>query len=262
LFLFHFQWFFVFFLCIALHCETDQFETVVVVVVVFVLFFFVAQAGETWTSRFTHCNLEAGKRYEYRIIAVNRYGMSEPSAMRSFTTLSAGYREPPAPEQAPVCVNSTENSIEIKWFPPMAASQAVLTMFTVEASFGRNDSHRVWGVVFEGLDLSVNITSLAPGTVANFRVRSVSAGGSSFLTSPSVECHSLPKPADPPLPVVVSEYKSVHVQVFPKRKIFFLSSHLQLNGTREYCFVHIVLVFVHRQSVQHSLVRQGMELPC
>ena len=53
----------------------------------------------------------------------------------------------------------------------------------------------------QGLALHANITGLAPGTIAHFRVRAVSAGGVSQNPSPVAICESLPRIPDPPLPV-------------------------------------------------------------
>jgi len=99
-------------------------------------------------------------------------------------------------------VSSTENSIQVAWNAPQAKSSAVISGFILEASFGDNSTHQVFGAIFEKLAITANITQLPPGLVVYVRVRVESAGGESEA-SPVGVCETRPLVPDvPPAPVV------------------------------------------------------------
>jgi hypothetical protein len=75
--------------------------------------------------------LEEGCKYEFRVMAENSLGQSEPLITSESITAKWPFN-PPGLTGVPVCTDHTENSIKIAWQKPKTDGGTPLIGYTVE----------------------------------------------------------------------------------------------------------------------------------
>ncbi|XP_060892969.1 titin-like [Labrus mixtus] len=125
--------------------------------------------------------LHEGCEYEFRVIAENAAGLSEPSSPCPLT-LAEDPTFLPSPPAKPIIVDSSRCSITLSWNKPLFDGGAAVTGYKVEYRKSTEDD---WAVGAHNTDKTeFAVTGLTPGAVYIFIVRSVNKIG---ISEPSPE---------------------------------------------------------------------------
>ncbi len=132
-----------------------------------------SQDGESWTAigpgleftpggwSFIDPNIDSGTTYYYRVVALTPEGLSSTSEIQSLTTRSETIASPAG-------LNLTVRSssqIDVTWEPVPEA-----TFYRLERAVAGTDQ---WSTVYQGTGTAFSNTSLAAGTVYEYRVTAV-----------------------------------------------------------------------------------------
>ncbi|KAG9509578.1 Twitchin [Fragariocoptes setiger] len=162
-------------------------------------------------------HLSPGKRYEFRVMAENLYGVSEPLQTDHAVLAKSPYNVPGAPG-APEPIETTDNSITIGWQKPRDDGGAPITSYLVQkrrkrkakratpaAGAGNDDSKDDdggddWTDVGEarGPDAtSLKVGKLASGDEYEFRVAAINEAGQGAFSGASGAIKAQPAPSAP-----------------------------------------------------------------
>ena len=121
--------------------------------------------------------LEPGKKYHFRVKAVNDEGEGEPLETDG-AILAKNPFDPPAPPGLPEFVDWNENMVKLKWDPPIRDGGSPITGYIIEMvdRYGSNFTKcaEVKGNVCQGV-----VNNLEEGNRYEFRVRAVNKAGQS-----------------------------------------------------------------------------------
>ncbi len=111
--------------------------------------------------------LEEGKDYEFRVMAENKEGLSEPLLVEDSVRAKWPF-DPPGVPGTPECTGHTENSISLKWERPVSDGGSPITGYVVEKKEEGSDK---WVPVAEKLnDTELTVRGLQEGKKYEFRV--------------------------------------------------------------------------------------------
>jgi len=111
--------------------------------------------------------LEEGKDYEFRVMAENKEGVSEPLVVEDSVRAKWPF-DPPGVPGTPECFGHTENSISIKWERPVNDGGTPITGYVVEKKEEGSDK---WTPVTDKLqDTELTVRNLQEGKKYEFRV--------------------------------------------------------------------------------------------
>ncbi|XP_055385446.1 twitchin isoform X34 [Condylostylus longicornis] len=145
----------------------------------------------TWTKVSSYCttpfvrvrNLAIGREYEFRVVAENQYGQSDPAVTEEPIRARHPFDVPGAPG-TPRGIDSTEDSITITWTKPRHDGGSPITGYVVEK---RLLSDNNWTKATHAL--CTDTTCKVPGLIGNqqyeFRVSAVNAAGQGPYSSSS-----------------------------------------------------------------------------
>lgn len=146
-------------------------------------------AADTWTRQgvtpstdFSVNDLEANKEYEFRVIAINEIGESEPLSTAKPITAKNQYTVSLPPSQ-PEVIEWNERCMTIRWNDPIDDGGMPVTGYTVEAR-----THGGPWQIWETLDTKENravMQKLQKGQEYQFRVIAVNKAGKSDPSHPS-----------------------------------------------------------------------------
>lgn len=80
---------------------------------------------------FEHTDVSEGDEYEFRVMAINEAGHSEPSEPTTMTKIKNPYEKPGAPGQ-PQIMNITADSADITWTKPTSDGGSPITNYRIE----------------------------------------------------------------------------------------------------------------------------------
>lgn len=154
----------------------------------------------TWTKVNSYCtvpfirvrNLTIGKEYEFRVMAENQYGQSDPAETEHPIKARHPFDVPGAPG-APKGVDSTEDSISIQWTRPRHDGGAPISGYVVEKRLISEDK---WTKATHAHIPDINCK--VPGLIENheyeFRVAAINAAGQGpwSSSSDSILCRAAP----------------------------------------------------------------------
>nr|CAD7393168.1 unnamed protein product [Timema cristinae] len=150
--------------------------------------------------------LEPNKKYHFRVKAVNEEGESEPLGTDTAILAKNPYDTPAAPG-LPEIVDWNENSVKLKWEPPIRDGGAPITGYVIELQDkyggGFTKCAEVTGNTCQG-----TVPKLEEGNTYNFRVRAVNKAGPgdpSEATNPHLAKARFCRPAKPKGPLDVSD---------------------------------------------------------
>ncbi|CAH1969101.1 unnamed protein product [Acanthoscelides obtectus] len=128
-------------------------------------------------------NLTLGKEYDFRVIAENQHGQSEP-AMTSEPIRARYPFDPPGAPGAPRGVETTEDSITITWTKPRHDGGSPITGYVVEKRLITEDK---WTKASHALvpDTTLQVINLIENHEYEFRVAALNAAGQGPWSSSS-----------------------------------------------------------------------------
>ncbi|ERL85176.1 hypothetical protein D910_02598 [Dendroctonus ponderosae] len=128
-------------------------------------------------------NLTLGKEYDFRVIAENIYGQSEP-AVTSEPIRARHPFDPPGAPGTPRGIDSSEDSITIQWTKPRHDGGSPITGYVVEKRLITEDK---WTKASHALipDLNLKAINLIENHEYEFRVAAVNAAGQGPWSSAS-----------------------------------------------------------------------------
>lgn len=137
-------------------------------------------------------NLTLGRDYEFRVMAENIYGQSEP--VTTIDPIKARYPfDPPGPPGTPRGIDSSEDSITISWTKPRSDGGSPITGYVIERRLITEDK---WIKASHAhiLGLTYKVPSLIENHEYEFRVAAVNAAGQGPWSSSSdaIVCRSPP----------------------------------------------------------------------
>lgn len=119
--------------------------------------------------------LEPGHKYEFRVKAVNEEGESEPLATDTAIVAKNPY-DPPAAPGLPEIIDWSENSVTLKWEPPIRDGGAPITGYIIELK-EKFDTNFVKAIETSGPKCEGLVPRLVEGNQYQFRVRAVNKAG-------------------------------------------------------------------------------------
>ncbi|KAF0296563.1 Twitchin [Amphibalanus amphitrite] len=126
--------------------------------------------------------LEPGKRYDFRVKAVNEEGESEPLDT-DHSTLAKDPYDPPGAPSLPDIIDWDEHMVELKWDAPLRDNGAPITGYILEM---RPDGAAEFQPAAEvGPGTTGKIPNLTPGKKYQFRVRAVNKAGPGEPSEPT-----------------------------------------------------------------------------
>lgn len=147
--------------------------------------------SSTWTKVSSYCtvpfvrirNLSIGKEYDFRVIAENKYGHSDPANTSEPIRARHPFDVPNAPG-IPRGIDSTEDSITIAWSKPKHDGGSPITGYIIEKRLLSEDK---WTKAIHALcpDLTCKIPNLIENAEYEFRVAAVNAAGQSPFSASS-----------------------------------------------------------------------------
>ncbi|ESO03551.1 hypothetical protein HELRODRAFT_191869 [Helobdella robusta] len=139
-------------------------------------------------------NLEPGEEYEFRVMAVNENGESDP--LVTTEPIVAKYPfNPPGKPGTPECLGTTEDSITLTWEPPTRDGGRPIKSYVVEK---REKGSKKWTKVPEEiLDNEVTVKGLKEGREYEFRVAAVNDAGPGAFSDASEAIKAAPPPTAP-----------------------------------------------------------------
>ena len=120
-------------------------------------------------------NLEVGRDYDFRVVAENQYGTSEPAQTTEPVKARHPF-DPPGPPGAPRAIETTEDSITLTWTKPRNDGGSPIRGYVIEKRMQGED---VWTKASHQLvpDLSYRVINLQDGKEYEFRVAGINAAG-------------------------------------------------------------------------------------
>ncbi|GAU87381.1 hypothetical protein RvY_00244-2 [Ramazzottius varieornatus] len=140
-------------------------------------------------------NLKTGTPYDFRVMAENSNGRSEPCLTEDAIIPKSPYGKPGAPG-TPVCVDSTPESISLQWSRPINDGGSPVQGYVVEK---RDSPDGKWTKANVGLvtDNKFTVTGLQENKPYEFRVAAVNEGGQGEYSNTSDEIYARPPPSAP-----------------------------------------------------------------
>ncbi|XP_047102318.1 twitchin isoform X3 [Schistocerca piceifrons] len=140
-------------------------------------------------------NLVIGHEYEFRVMAENQYGVSDPAVTKDPVRARHPF-DPPGAPGAPRGVETSEDSITIAWTKPRHDGGSPITGYIVEKKLINEDK---WTKANHVLiqDLSYKVGSLIENHEYEFRVAAVNAAGQGPWSSASDAICCRPPPSSP-----------------------------------------------------------------
>ncbi|KAI3379405.1 hypothetical protein SNEBB_010472 [Seison nebaliae] len=119
--------------------------------------------------------LDEGTAYEFRVIAQNQYGQSEPLVIDEPVTAEWPFKRPESCG-VPTCNEHTEDTISLTWEKPVRDGGSPITGYVVEK---KKKGDRDWQKASHGeiLDNHYTVKNLQDGTDYDFRVAAVNKAG-------------------------------------------------------------------------------------
>ncbi|XP_023931299.1 twitchin isoform X3 [Lingula anatina] len=141
-------------------------------------------------------NLETGVPYEFRVMAENEMGLSEPLLTdEGGITPKFPFNRPDAPG-TPKCTGTTEDSISLSWSPPRNDGGNPVKGYFVERKEPDSDKW-VKCNINESPDTSMTVRGLTNGKKYEFRVCAVNKAGPSPWTETAEAIEARPPPVAP-----------------------------------------------------------------
>ncbi|KAK2158172.1 hypothetical protein LSH36_175g03003 [Paralvinella palmiformis] len=153
-------------------------------------------------------NLDQGQDYEFRVMAVNEHGESEPLVTDQAITAKHPF-DPPGKPGVPECDGTTEDSITLKWDRPLKDGGKPIKGYLVEK---REKGAKRWTKVtpVEIPDEDITIRGLVEDKPYEFRVAAVNEAGPGEW----VETDEAIKPQPPPsAPKILLDPFGQHITV-------------------------------------------------
>ncbi|KAI0982140.1 hypothetical protein GJ496_002986, partial [Pomphorhynchus laevis] len=143
-------------------------------------------------------NLENGVNYEFRVIAENINGRSEPLTVDDSVRIKSPHKAPDSPD-TPRCIDHTEDSITIAWNKPLSDGGAPINGYLVEIRDSPNSS---WKPLFTAPKSGRTATAknLEDGHVYEFRVSAVNNAGQSPWAETDEPIEARPQDFTPYIP--------------------------------------------------------------
>lgn len=121
--------------------------------------------------------LEQGKKYHFRVKAVNEEGEGEPLETDT-AILAKNAFDPPAPPGLPEIIDWNENMVKLKWDPPLRDNGSPITGYIIEMM------DKYGGIFTKAAEIKDNVCQgvvnhLEEGNRYEFRVRAVNKAGQS-----------------------------------------------------------------------------------
>jgi len=140
-------------------------------------------------------NLEPGEEYDFRVVAVNENGESDP-LLTSGPIKAKHPFDPPGKPGDPECVGTTEDSITLSWDPPTRDGGKPIKGYILEKK--EKDGKR-WVRVTpnEIADTEFTVKGLVEGKPYEFRVAAVNEAGPGQFAQTSQAIQPAPPPAPP-----------------------------------------------------------------
>lgn len=147
--------------------------------------------SSTWTKISSYCtvpfirvrNLKIGKEYDFRVLAENKYGQSEPAITSEPIRARHPFDVPNAPG-IPRSIDSNEDSITVSWSKPKHDGGSPITGYIIEKRLISEDK---WTKAIHALcpDLTCKIPNLIENAEYEFRVAALNAAGQSQYSASS-----------------------------------------------------------------------------
>ena len=141
--------------------------------------------GECDGEEFKVEDLTPGKKYKFRVKAVNAEGESEPLESEKPVEAKNPYREPDPPRNLEIFDWDNE-SVTLKWDVPLFDGGRPITHYVIEQK-GKYDGDFVEVLKTEDDSLTAAVTGLREKQIYEWRVRAVNKAG------PSLPCEPTPK---------------------------------------------------------------------
>jgi len=146
-------------------------------------------------TKATAKNLDPGEEYDFRVMAVNENGESEPLVTSG--PIKAKYPfDPPGKPGEPECTGTTEDSIALSWEPPTKDGGKPITGYVLEK---REKGSKKWTRVTPNNipGTSYNVKGLLEGHPYEFRVAAVNDAGPGQYAETSQAIKPAPPPSAP-----------------------------------------------------------------
>lgn len=140
-------------------------------------------------------NLTVGREYEFRVMAENQYGQSDP--VQTTEPIRARHPfDPPGPPGAPRSVETTESSITITWTKPRHDGGSPITGYIIEKRLITEDK---WTKASHAHipDTTYKISGLIENHEYEFRVSAVNAAGQGSWSASSDAIRACAPPNSP-----------------------------------------------------------------
>ena len=119
-------------------------------------------------------NLTVGKKYDFRVMAENQYGTSEPAQTDDSILAKHPFNTPDAPG-VPRAIDSSDDSITLTWTKPRNDGGSPITGYVLEK---RRVGDKEWSRVAAGIpDVTHKVTGLETNGEYEFRVAATNAAG-------------------------------------------------------------------------------------
>lgn len=127
--------------------------------------------------------LEPNHKYQFRVKAANEEGESAPLET-DHTILAKNPYDPPAPPGLPEIVDWNENSVDLKWEPPLRDNGAPITGYVIEL-MDKDTGNFVKAVEVPGNVCKATVPKLVEGEQYKFRVKAVNKAGPGEPSEPT-----------------------------------------------------------------------------
>ena len=137
--------------------------------------------GRSPTTNLDVKGLTKGKKYKFRVSAVNSEGESAPLTGDDEIEAKDPYGEPGPPKDLEI-TDYDADSVDLKWKPPDDNGGSEITGYLIE----KKDEYGRWTKAQEvpGTHLKCKVPNLMTGEKYTFRVKAITAGG---VSEPSNE---------------------------------------------------------------------------
>ena len=122
-------------------------------------------------------NLETGKKVKFRVKAKNEEGESDWLEGPDDAVMIKDPFDPPGPPGLPEVTDWTENSVKLKWAPPLRENGAPVTHYTIEYREYGTDNWVVGPKVKAKKYPDGDVRDLTPGKKYEFRVKAENKAG-------------------------------------------------------------------------------------
>ncbi|XP_041366543.1 twitchin-like isoform X3 [Gigantopelta aegis] len=143
-------------------------------------------------------NLEPGTKYEFRVMAENGQGISEPLETDEAILSKLPFDAPGSPG-SPKCMATTEDSITLSWTPPKRDGGSPITGYLIEKK-EKGDKKWTKANIGEVSDNEYTVKGLVEGKEYEFRVCAINQAGPGDFS----ECSDRIKPKPPPMAPKIS----------------------------------------------------------